>query len=93
MQAPTIFAGVIPLVMCCHLILNLQDGYEKPPAITSTQGTELSKFSIRVRKPPLNGELDSTGLTQFTGEQLVPCLSLAVYFSFVAITIIDSDEA
>ena len=61
MKAPITFAGVIPLVMCCHLILNLREGYHQPSTIMITQETELSEFSSRSHDPHPNRGLDSMG--------------------------------
>ena len=71
MRAPTVFVGVIPIVMCCHLMLNLREGYEKPSRIVTTQKAECPEWSSRFHELPLDRGLDSMGLPRFSGKRLV----------------------
>ena len=71
MRAPIMFAAVIPLVMCCRMMLNLRECYEKQSATTTTQGIELSEWCTRIREPRLEPRLDSMGLPRLSSERLV----------------------
>jgi len=92
MKAPTIFAGVIPLVMCCRLMLNLRDRCDKLSTTITTQGAEFPGWSYHFREPPLEREMDSMGLPRFTGKRLVVPQIPITHLFFVGITIDDSAE-
>ena len=81
MRAPIMFAAVIPLVMCCRLMLNLRECYEKQLGITETQGVELSEWNTHIHEPRLEPGLDSMGLPRISSEQLVTSDFLLIIYS------------
>lgn len=93
MKAPITFAGVIPLILCCHLILNLREGYHQPSTTTTTQDVELSKFSSGLHDPHVNRGLDSMGHPRiFSGKRLVAPQFRPFILFLIAITSPGSDE-
>ena len=54
--------------MCCYLMLNLRESYEKPLATPTTQGDELSEWSTHVREQRLEYGLDSMGLPRISSK-------------------------
>jgi len=65
-KGPVMPVVAVPLVTCCHLMLNLRESYEKASVVTTTQGTALSEWNTRFREPPLDRGLDSMGLQRLS---------------------------
>ena len=70
MKAPIIFAGVIPLILCCQLILNLRESYHHPLTVTTRQGGEISEWGSRLPEPHIGRGLDSMGLPKLSSKRL-----------------------
>ena len=89
-----IFAVVVPLILCCHLILNLQESYHRLLAITTTQAAEPSGWGPRFPEPHIRRGLDSMGLPKISRKQLdfsqIPAIRLIF---IVIIGIIDDAES
>jgi len=64
MHSATIFAGTVPLLMSCHLVLNLRDEYYVPRNVYSVNATQLR--SIHSRGEPGVHRLDSMGLPRIS---------------------------
>lgn len=60
----TIFAGTVPLIMSCHLVLNLRDEYYVPQSVYSVNATQL--HSIHSREEQGMHRLDSMGFPRIS---------------------------
>jgi len=64
MHSATIFAGTVPLLMSCHLVLNLRDEYYLPRSVYSINATQL--HTLHSREEQRVHQLDSIGLPRIS---------------------------
>jgi len=64
MHSATIFGGTIPLLMSCHLVLNLRDEYYLPQSVYSANTTQLGR--IHSRDGQAVHRLDSMGFPRIS---------------------------
>jgi len=64
MHSVTMFAGTVPLLMSCHLVLNLRDEYYVPQNVYSVNATQLD--TIHSRDEQGVDQLDSMGFPRIS---------------------------
>ena len=83
------FAGVAPSILCCHLILNLRESYNRQLVITTTQAAELSEWGSRLPEPHISRGLDSMGLPKISCKRLdfsqIPAIRLFLFIVIIGV--------